>query len=155
MTDFQHRLRRTAALQDRFGLRVAARLSAGAEQLPHDIEQRLRVARQQALARRKTVLAAARTRTAGEMLRNNNSAILGFGDDGLGFWGRMASAALVVALAVGLVTTNVVQSDNRTVEVADLDAALLTDDLPPQAYSDPGFMQYLRASAAPAAGATH
>ena len=30
---------------------------------------------------------------------------------------------------------------------AELDAALLTDDLPPAAYSDPGFLQYLKAGA--------
>ena len=43
----------TDTLQNRFGLRVAARLSAGTEGLPHDVGERLRVAREQAVARRK------------------------------------------------------------------------------------------------------
>ena len=54
--------------------------------------------------------------------------------------------ALVCALVVGLVAVNVVQDDDRTMEVADLDATLLTDDLPVEAYSDPGFVQYLKTS---------
>jgi hypothetical protein len=29
-------------------------------------------------------------------------------------------------------------------EVAEVDAALLADDLPPAAYSDPGFVQFLK-----------
>jgi len=39
------------ALQARFALRVAARLSEGSEKLPHDLSERLRVAREQAIAR--------------------------------------------------------------------------------------------------------
>ena len=40
-------------LQDRFGLKVASRLSQGAAELPHDLSERLRVARLQAVAQRK------------------------------------------------------------------------------------------------------
>ena len=52
-------------LQNRFGLRVAARLSNGADTLPHDIGERLRVAREQAVARRKQPMAVLRRRSAG------------------------------------------------------------------------------------------
>ena len=38
--------------------------------------------------------------------------------------------------------------DERLNEVAEVDAALLTDDLPPEAYADPGFMQFLKTAAA-------
>ena len=44
MNTNQH-LQRHDIAQNRFGLRVAARLSAGAEDMPHDIRERLRVAR--------------------------------------------------------------------------------------------------------------
>ena len=50
-------------------------------------------------------------------------------------------------MAAGLIAINVIQDDDRTMEVADLDAALLTDDLPPEAYADPGFLQYLKTGA--------
>lgn len=131
-------------LQNRFALRVAARLSGGTEALPHDIGERLRVARDQALARRKQPAVVLRRRSAGALLRSGGSAVLGLGDDGLGFWGRLSSAALVLVMAAGLVAINVMQDDDRLTEVANLDAALLTDDLPPEAYADPGFLQYLQ-----------
>ena len=137
----------TDTLQNRFGLRVAARLSAGTEGLPHDIGERLRVAREQAVARRKQPAAVLRQRAAMAASRNGNTATLSFGDDGLGFWGRLTSAALVLVMAAGLIAINVIQDDDRTMEVADLDAALLTDDLPPEAYADPGFLQYLKTGA--------
>ncbi len=142
-----HRQLHTDTLQNRFGLRVAARLSAGTEGLPHDIGERLRVAREQALARRKQPAAVLRQRAAMAASRNGNTATLSFGDDGLGFWGRLTSAALVLVMAAGLIAINVIQDDDRTMEVADLDAALLTDDLPPEAYADPGFLQYLKTGA--------
>ena len=142
-----HRQLHTDTLQNRFGLRVAARLSAGTEGLPHDIGERLRVAREQALARRKQPAAVLRQRAAVAASRNGNTATLSFGDDGLGFWGRLTSAALVLVMAAGLIAINVIQDDDRTMEVADLDAALLTDDLPPEAYADPGFLQYLKTGA--------
>ena len=137
----------TDTLQNRFGLRVAARLSAGTEGLPHDIGERLRVAREQAVARRKQPAAVLRQRAAMAASRNGNTATLSFGDDGLGFLGRLTSAALVLVMAAGLIAINVIQDDDRTMEVADLDAALLTDDLPPEAYADPGFLQYLKTGA--------
>ncbi len=140
------------SLQARYGLRVAARLSAGLDDVPHDVAERLRVARQQAVARRKQPrAAAARLRTAPAVSRNGHTAVLSFGDDGMGdrmgLWGWLASGALVLALAAGLVTINIVQDDDRVMELADLDAALLTDDLPPEAYADPGFLQYLKTGA--------
>ena len=137
----------TDTLQNRFGLRVAARLSAGTEGLPHDIGERLRVAREQAVSRRKQPAAVLRQRAAMAASRNGNTATLSFGDDGLGFWGRLTSAALVLVMAAGLIAINVIQDDDRTMEVAELDAALLTDDLPPEAYADPGFLQYLKTGA--------
>ena len=142
-----HRQLHTDTLQNRFGLRVAARLSAGTEGLPHDVGERLRVAREQAVARRKQPAAVLRQRAAIAASRNGNTATLSFGDDGLGFWGRLTSAALVLVMAAGLIAIHVIQDDDRTMEVADLDAALLTDDLPPEAYADPGFLQYLKTGA--------
>ena len=137
-------------LQNRMGLRIAARLSAGAGEVSHDVSERLRVARQQALARRKRPQMVARKAAADApvVLQQGPPAVLGFGGgDRLGFWGRAGSAFLLAALAAGLITINIVQNDDRAVDVADLDAALLTDDLPPQAYTDPGFLQFLKTQA--------
>lgn len=127
-------------LQDRYGLRVAARLSAGAAELPHDISERLRVARAQALTKRKVHKLA----SAVSVLSSGGAAILGSGDEGLTWWGRIASALPLLALAIGLVAINVIQNDNFARELAAIDAALLVDDLPPSAYADPGFVQFIK-----------
>ncbi len=137
-------LQHATVLQNRYGLRVAARLSAGASELPHDITERLRAARARAVAQRKQPVAVARTRTASSLFKQGNTATLSFGEDGLGLWGRLTSAVLVIALAAGLVTIDIVQGDDRATEIAEVDAALLTDDLPPAAYADPGFLQFLK-----------
>jgi hypothetical protein len=46
----------------------------------------------------------------------------------------------------GLVLIHGIQNERRANEVAEVDAALLTDDLPPSAYADPGFIQFLKQS---------
>jgi hypothetical protein len=125
--------------QDAFGRQIAARLSAGADELPRDITERLRAARVQALARRK--LAGLQTAVS----VSGGQASLSFGNDGgMGLWGRIGSAIPLIALAAGLIAVHVIQNERRASEVAEVDAALLTDDLPPAAYADPGFVQFLK-----------
>ncbi len=131
--------------QDAFGRRVAVRLSEGNAALPHDISERLRVARQQAVAKRKVVVS---TVAAGGFVRAGGAAALHFGgDSGLGLWGRLASTLPLVALVAGLLAISIVQNEDRANEVAEVDAALLTDALPTAAYTDPGFAQFLKTSA--------
>lgn len=126
---------------DRFGMLVAARLSDATSAMPYDISERLRASRVQALAKRKMP-----TRVASSVVSNGASAALTVGgDEKTGFWGRMASVLPLVALVAGLVAINVVQNEVRANELAEVDTALLTDDLPPAAYADPGFVQFLRA----------
>ena len=133
---------------DRFGLQLVSRLSEGTDKLGHDVSERLRVARLQALALRKQpALSRANVRAnvrASAVVSNGNSATLGMGGDEPGLWGRIASFLPLIVLIVGLVGINVVQNDRRAKEVAEVDAALLTDDLPPHAYTDPGFAQFLK-----------
>lgn len=126
------------ARQDQFGRRIAARLDAGADELPHDISERLRAARVQALARRQVGLQPARSvsATAGQASLT--------GDEHVSLWQRLASVLPLIVLAAGLVTIHVVQNERRASEVAEVDAAILTDDLPPAAYADPGFVQFLK-----------
>jgi hypothetical protein len=127
-------------LRDRYGLKLGAQLSMAAAALPHDISERLRVARMQAVSKRKI----SQSSPVGNLLANGSSAILGLGDDALNLWGRIASALPLIALAVGLFTINAVQNDLVANELAMVDAALLVDDLPPAAYADPGFAQFVR-----------
>lgn len=130
-------------LQDRYGAKVAARLSQGSAQLPHDLSERLRVARLQAVATRKRA-AVTQTRLATSVASSGGTASLTFGDEGLNLWSRLASVLPLIALLVGLVLINGIQNEDRANEVAEVDTALLTDDLPPAAYADSGFIQYLK-----------
>ena len=127
----------SAALEEQFARRLAARLSAGSAELPHDIGERLRVARQQALAHRK--LAPARS-SATAVVSSGGSAAL----QGGGWWTRVGALVPLVALVAGLVTISALQDENRANDLAEVDAALLTDDLPPAAFTDPGFAQFLK-----------
>ena len=63
---------------------------------------------------------------------------------GQSLWNRIASALPLIALAAGLILIHAIENDRRASEVAEVDAALLTDDLPPSAYADPGFVQFLK-----------
>ena len=126
--------------QDRFGRQVAARLSAAAAELPYTITERLRAARHQAVAVRKPP----NVRLASWVSASGGAATLTFGNHGPSLWRRIASAIPLLVLAAGLVLIYSVQNDRRASEVAEVDAALLTDDLPPSAYADPGFIQFLK-----------
>lgn len=125
------------AQMDRFGLKVAALLDD--QPLPHDISERLRVARQQALAQRKISLS---SETAHSVSMSGSAAVLG--GDGLNWYGTFMSILPLVALVIGLVAMNSVLDDDRTQELAEVDMQLLTDELPPAAHTDPGFAQYLK-----------
>ena len=127
------------SVQDRFGLKLAARLSESTDTLPHDIVERLRAARMQALGAHKQL----KTVTASAVQSNGASATLGFGDEEASLWRRLASLVPLLALVVGLVAINMLDNDSRAKELAEIDAAILTDDLPPSAYTDPGFAQFL------------
>ncbi|WP_114813521.1 DUF3619 family protein [Paraburkholderia kururiensis] len=56
---------------------------------------------------------------------------------------RFAFAWPLVALVVGLVAIAYWEDYQRTAELADIDAAMLSDDLPLNAYLDHGFNAYL------------
>lgn len=129
--------------QDRFGLQVAVRLSEAANNLPYDISERLRAARVQALARQKIAV----TSIATEVAVSGGAASLTFGNEHLSWWNRIVAALPLLALVAGLIAISVIQNENRANELAEIDAALLTDDLPPTAYTDPGFTQFLKSNA--------
>ena len=131
------------ALQDRFGLKITARLNE--QQLPHDISERLRVARQQAIARRPKSSVTAR-QTAPSIAMSGGAAALGggFSDDGVSWFNRIASALPLLALVAGLMAVSAMVDDQTANDIAAVDVQLLTDDLPPNAHTDPGFAQFLK-----------
>lgn len=128
--------------EDRLARSIAARLTDSTNDLPHNITERLRAARMQAVARRKIEI----PRVAPIAAALAGSVNIQLGHPGGGWWNRLASVLALVALVAGLIGIADVQDDLRANELAEIDAELLTDDLPPAAYTDPGFAQYLRSN---------
>ena len=140
-----HLLQDTAQLsQARFGLRIAARSSNGNTELPHDISERLRVARQQAVTNRKRSQWITSSKSATAVYGSGATASMSFDDEGLNLWNRLGAFLPLIALVAGLIMISMVQNDMRANELAEVDSALLVDDLPPAAYADAGFAQFLK-----------
>ncbi|MBT9528316.1 MAG: DUF3619 family protein [Rhizobacter sp.] len=132
------------ALEARLALRMTAHLTEATADLAPDVTERLRFAREQALQRAR----AARTATAAEpvvVVGAGSSASLGRGEGGSGWWVQLAALIPLVALVGGLMLIQQMHTDNQIAAAAEIDASLLADDLPPSAYSDPGFVEFLKA----------
>jgi hypothetical protein len=132
------------ALQARFALRVVARLDERAAQMGPDVTERLRFAREQALekaraARNAGVQAAEAPAQAGR----STLAWGGGPGDSSSLWVKIGSVLPLVALVAGLVLIQQWHARAQIDAAAEIDAALLSDSLPPSAYSDPGFAEFL------------
>ncbi len=134
---------RLEALEGQLAQRLTAHLSSGARALPHDITERLRFARERALASRRTVVA---QEAAPVVVQAGRAAALG-GPPAL--WLRLASAVPLVMLVAGLVFIQHHHDLQQIEAAAEIDSALLADDLPPAAYGDPGFSEFLRSGESP------
>jgi Protein of unknown function (DUF3619) len=126
------------ALESRFALRLAARLSEHTQNIGPDIGERLRISRDLALEKARTARAAqaAQSRSG---LTAAGATILGGG-----WWSRLGIVLPLVALLAGLVLIQQSHLDEQIAAAAEIDAALLADDVPPDAYSDPGFVEFLK-----------
>ena len=120
-----------ALLQDRYARRVAARLSEHADALPHDVSERLRYARTAALVRARAV-------------RERRSAPRVAAGASVRWWLKLASFAPLVMLLLGLGVIGELHDRSEIAAAAEVDVALLSDSLPPDAYQDAGFLEYLR-----------
>jgi hypothetical protein len=128
--------------EERLGARIAARLEEGALDLPHNITERLRAGRVHALLHRRIT----QTQLA-PVLVGAHQPVGTLGAQAPGFWTRASALLPLLALVLGLAAIGALQDQERAYELAEVDAELLTADLPPTAYTDPGFLQYLKKSA--------
>jgi hypothetical protein len=126
-------------LEARVGRRITARLTERSDDLPNDITERLRVARQQAVdrARQLRKLSAAPSWQA----QANGSAALGGPPS---WWLRLASLIPLALLLIGLFLIQRTYLEQQISAAVEIDEAILTDDLPPQAYTDQGFAEFLK-----------
>ena len=130
-------------LQARVGALIAARLSEQAERTPHDVNERLRFAREQALLRAREARAAE-----APAVVHSGAAAAALTLGGLGghssWWVRLASIMPLIVLVGGLVLIQQVHERAQITAAAEVDTQILSDDLPPAAYSDPGFAEFLK-----------
>ncbi len=129
-----------SADMDLWGQTLAAQLNVSSQDLGHDISERLRVARQLALNSRPMPQRLMRHSLAVQA----NGTLSGQPDEGLNLWRIVASALPLLALVSGLMFLQTLQQDFAENHIASLDSALLLDELPPDAYTDPGFVQFLK-----------
>lgn len=131
------------AQEARLGLRLAATLNERVIEMPHDISERLRVGREQAVAVGRQALAA-RAAARPAMLvsgRNGTAALAGLPE----LWLRLASWLPLAVLVLGLALIQQWSDREQVLAAAEIDTVLLADDLPPDAYVDAGFREFLRA----------
>ena len=141
-----HQTAALSSLEARMGARLSGLLTVRSQSLPHDITERLRFARERAV----TVARQSRAQAAGAAsvvgISSQGSATLG---SLLPWWQRAASVLPLLVLVAGLVMVDNWAVREQVLAAAEIDAQLLSDDLPPAAYSDPGFGEYLRNSPTP------
>lgn len=71
--------------------------------------------------------------------------LAGFGQLVGDSWHRHYRGILAfLALAIGALGVQIWQNYQQADELADIDSALLTDEVPPSAYTDPGFLEWLQ-----------
>lgn len=133
----------TQNLANQFGRRVALHLDHGAQQLPYDISERLRAARTRALAVRRLSAPESQTAHIVESM-GNGTARLHFSDKTRNTYNMLMSFIPLVCLLIGLMILHEFHDDQNAHELAEIDSALLIDDLPPQAYTDPAFFDFLK-----------
>jgi hypothetical protein len=110
-------------------------LNENLDTLPASTTERLAAARAQALSRKK-----ANASLRAQAARGRFDVRSLFATQ---WMTRAAVAAPLLAMVVGLVGVYQVEREQRVAELADLDAAVLSDDLPLTAYTDHGFNAYL------------
>jgi hypothetical protein len=115
-------------------------LNENLDALPASTTERLAAARALALSRKKADAPAGK-RKARRFFDVDFSFVRG-GRTGTGL-GRLAVAIPVLALVVGLGGLYQYEQQQRIAELAELDAAVLADELPLTAYLDHGFNAYL------------
>jgi hypothetical protein len=117
--------------------KVRHALNENLDKLPASTTDRLAAARALALSRKKADAPAPVRKPEQRPLFDVRSLL------SMQWVGRVAVAAPLLAMVIGLAGVYQNEREQRVAELADLDAAVLSDDLPLTAYTDHGFNAYL------------
>lgn len=110
-----------------FAYKIKQKLNTDAARLPAATEERLRAARERALAQQRQAV--------GRLAAAGVPASASFG------W--LGQLAPLLVLVGGLFAINYWHQSQQTLEIADVDMQMLVDELPPNAYLDKGFGAWL------------
>ena len=122
-----------------FGFRIRQALEEGLERLDFRTTYRLQQARQAALARQ----TATQTQTEWVPALRTAGGAPDI-DDRSGWMMRLGLAAPLLALAIGFIGIYQYQESQRISEIANMDFAVLLDDVPIETYADKGFGALLK-----------
>lgn len=123
-----------------FAYKVRHALNQNLEQLPASTTSRLAAARQAALARKKADAPLRALAPASATARGTAGGYIG---NPFSWFGRLTVALPVVVVMASLVGMYQAEKQHRISELAEIDAMVLSDELPLNAYLDNGFNAYL------------
>lgn len=123
-----------------FAYKVRHALNERLDQLPESVVERLASSRKMALSRKKAV-----SPLRAFVLQNAFAGHVGnFFTNPATYWLSRFGAVIVLAILItGLMGIYHAEEQHQLQEMATMDAAVLSDELPPNAYLDPGFKNYL------------
>lgn len=124
-----------------FAYKVRHALNERLDELPASTTDRLAAARKAAMARKK---ADAPVRVSERALATGGGA--GFFAQPFSWLGRVGVAVPMLVLVAGMIGIYQYEEQERVTELAEVDAAVLSDELPLSAYMDHGFNAYLTKS---------
>lgn len=122
-----------------FAYKVRHLLNENIDALPASTTERLASARKMAVSRKKKHSPLLALASQGVFAGQIGS----FFSAPITWLGRMGLVVPLIVLAVGLVNIYQFEQQRRIAETADIDAAVLSDELPLSAYLDHGFNAYL------------
>ena len=122
----------------RLGSHLSRLLDESSQRLPDGVEERLRVAREQALGKAR--------------FEQRPSGVVSLGGGAIGWlaagwWPRVFALVPILALVAGLISIEQHHRDAQINAAVEIDSALLTDEAPLAAYRDAGFVEFLKSPA--------
>jgi len=127
--------------ENEFALKVVRALEENTSNMPAGAVDKLAAARRAALARKKPEKVPVAAHAGSPDTRETRETRARFGL--FSRFGRLGLAWPLLALVIGLAGIAYWEDQQRTAELADIDAAMLSDNLPLDAYLDHGFNAYL------------
>jgi len=142
MTNHSFRPARSSRTTDAFTRSVVSALDAGTERLPYRITHRLQLASQAALAAQTAVLETVEANIFATV--HADSGARGSRDQPSLPWRLLVTLLPVAAIIAGFVAIADIGDALEADETAEIDEAVLTDEVPISAYADHGFGVFLK-----------